>query len=117
MWEIAFGRIWAYVNGYPLTGACAGWSGDRQLGLFGWLLGEGWRCEMAGSVDLKKAGVVARVGQYPLGAFLGGMLSAAVSGVLGLAHGGIVAGVMAVLGAAVGAVLGAMLEASAHGDS
>ncbi len=69
------------------------------------------------SVDLKKEGAVARMARYPVGAFVGGMASAVVCGILGFAHGEVVAGVMAVLGAAVGAPLGAMMAASSHGEA
>jgi hypothetical protein len=69
---------------------------------------------MENSANLKKQGVVARIVQHPLGALMGGLVSAAVCGILGSAHGDIVAAVMAGLGAIVGAPLGSMLAASSH---
>jgi hypothetical protein len=72
---------------------------------------------MENDVNLKKQGVAARMSHHPMGAVLGGVLAAAVCGVLGAAHGEIVAAVMAVLGAAVGAPLGAMMAASSHDEA
>lgn len=69
---------------------------------------------MENSVNLKKDGVVLRMVHHPVSAILGGLVSAAVCGVLGSAHGDVVAGVMAALGAVFGALLGAMLGASSH---
>jgi len=67
---------------------------------------------MGNSIDLKKQGMGARMVHHPLAAFLGGLATATVCGVLGTSHGNVVAVVMAVLGAIVGAPLGAMLAAS-----
>ena len=69
---------------------------------------------MENSVSLKKQGVVVRMVHHPVGAVLGGLSAAAVSGILGSAHGSIVAWVMATLGAVVGALFGATLAASNH---
>ena len=71
---------------------------------------------MDNSVNLKKHGFGFRMVHHPVGALVGGLLVAAVCGVLGSAHGEVVAGVMAVLGAAVGAPLGAMMAASNHDE-
>jgi len=69
---------------------------------------------MENSVNLKKHGMAVRMAHHPLGAILGGLMSAAVCGILGSAHGEVAAAVMAVLGAVVGVPLGAMLAASSH---
>ena len=72
---------------------------------------------MGNSVNLKKDGVVLRMVRHPVGAILGGVVSAAVCGVLGSAHGDIVAAVMAGLGVVFGAPLGAMLAASSQREA
>ena len=84
----------------------------RLFGCWPWM-----EVEMGNSISLKKQGVVLRMVHHPVGAVLGGIVSAAVCGVLGAAHGDIVAGVMAGLGAMVGAPLGAMLSASSQRDT
>jgi hypothetical protein len=75
------------------------------------------RCAMATGVSLKKRGVVLRMVDHPVGAFLGGAAAAVVCGVLGMVYGEVAAAVMAALGIVVGAPLGAMTAASAHNEA
>ena len=69
---------------------------------------------MENSMNLKKHGMGARMAHHPLAAAMGGLVAAAVCGILGSAHGDIVAAVMAGLGAIIGTPFGAMLAASFH---
>lgn len=71
---------------------------------------------MENSISLKKHEVAGRMARNLTGAVLGGLVTAAVCGVLGFAHGPIVAAVMSGLGAIVGAPMGAMLASSMHGQ-
>ena len=79
--------------------------------------GNGRRCAMDSGIDLKKHGVASRMAQYPGATALGALVSAALCGVLGSAHGETVAVVMAIIGAIIGAPLAAMLAASSHNDA
>jgi hypothetical protein len=72
------------------------------------------RCAMGTGASLKKQGVVGRVVEHPVGALLGGLVTAVVFGILGMVHGETVAVVVAVIGALMGAPLGAMTAASAQ---
>jgi hypothetical protein len=61
---------------------------------------------------LKKSGVILRIAEHPLAAFLGGSLTAGLCGFFGAVHGTEAMVIMAVLGGALGASSGAMLAAS-----
>jgi hypothetical protein len=83
--------------------------------LFG--LGHGRRVVMDNGINLKKQGVVLRMVHHPVGALMGGLVSAVVCGYLGSIHGEVAGVAMAALGAIVGALLGAMLAASSTSNS
>jgi hypothetical protein len=72
---------------------------------------------MGNGVNLRKHAMYLRMMQHPLGFTLGGLVSAAVCGYFGSAHGEIVAAVMATLGAIIGAPYGAMLAASSRQEA
>ena len=61
---------------------------------------------------LKKTGVIYRVFEHPMAAFIGGTLTAGLCGFFGAVHGTEAMMVMAALGGALGAMSGAMLAAS-----
>lgn len=71
---------------------------------------------MDNSFNLKKNGVLARMGRHPGAALAAAMAGGALCAFLGSVHGTAAAAVMFVLGALVGAPLGAMMAASSHGD-
>jgi hypothetical protein len=72
---------------------------------------------MENGFSLKKQGVIARMGQHPVGTFLGAAVTATICGVLGMIHGETAAAVMVVLGLVVGGPLGAMTAASAQNQA
>jgi uncharacterized membrane protein len=71
---------------------------------------------MGSSDNLKNHVFSYRLIHHPVGAFLGGLASAAICGALGSIHGPVVTVVMATLGVIIGAPFGALIAASSQWD-